>query len=715
MRCMRPVLAVGLAQILMASSVLGAQGQSPAKSTPEQTAKSRTAETITVTASRLDLLGRAISAGQGTITQSELRLRPAYRVGELLESVPGLVVTVHSGEGKANQFLMRGFNLDHGTDLATFVDDMPVNEVTHAHGQGYTDLNFLIPEMMGAIDYTKGPFNAATGDFGVAGSDRIRLVRDLPTMISGSGDTFGNERLVTGGTAHFQNGDKLLGAFETDHADGPWRYPDNFRAIKTMARYLHGTATNGFDLTGMYYRGQWRATNDQPLEAIQKGLIDRFGSLNPTDGGFSERYSLSGHYQRGDEREKWQASFYATHDRLTLWNDFTHYLVDQVNGDQFQQDETRTKVGGTLSYTRQDTLFDHIPSQTIFGIDGRYDTVFIDRRHTHQRVVLAACPDSPYGGGLYVCNADSVQEGRVAGYVQNTTHWLPWMRTVVGLREEYYQGSDLSLVTGASGHVGQALFQPKGSLIFGPWNKTELYLSAGRGFHSNDLRGVVGTFSGDRFAAGSVQTPLMTKAFSEEVGIRSTPLRHLNTQLSFWRIDFDSELIYDPDEGVNEAGPPSRRQGVEFSAQYNPLPWLELNTDIAYTHARYRTNNPGYYGIDGLYIANAPDIIWSFGVLVDTKGPWFGGVQLRWLGGYPLLEDNNLRSTGYHEVNLDVGYRFTKHLTLTVSLFNLTNSHDNAIEYGYEYRITPTAQPITGATVHPLEPVSARFALTLTL
>ncbi|MFW7267908.1 TonB-dependent receptor [Gluconacetobacter sp. Hr-1-5] len=709
MYVLRRAVAFGFLQILLASTAFAAQ-ETPAAADPDGAA-----ETVTVTASRLNLLGRALSAGQGSITEEELRLRPAYRVGELLESVPGLVATVHSGEGKANQFLMRGFNLDHGTDLASFVDDMPINEVTHAHGQGYTDLNFLIPEMMGGIDYTKGPFNAATGDFGVAGSDRIRLVEEMPDMIGGSGDTLGNERFVTGGTAHFHNGDKLLGAFETDHADGPWTYPDNFRAIKSMARYLHGTATNGFDLTGMYYRGQWRATNDQPLEAIEQHLIGRFGSLDPTDGGFSERYSLSGHYRFGGDRQKWNVSFYADHSRLALWNDFTHYLVDPVDGDQFQQDETRTKVGGTASYARSDTVLGHIPTETIFGIDGRYDTVYIDRRHTRQRVVLATCPDSPYGGGVDACNADDVQEGRVAGYVQNTTHWRPWLRTVVGLREEYYQGEDRSLVTGFSGHVGQALFQPKGSLIFGPWNRTELYLSAGRGFHSNDLRGVVGTFSGDRFTAGSVQSPLMTKAVSEEIGIRSSPLAHLATQLSFWRIDFDSELIYDPDEGVNEAGPPSRRQGIEFSAQYNPLPWMELNTDVAYSHARYRVRDPEYYGIDGRYVANAPDMIWSFGVLIDDKGPWFGGLQVRWLGGYPLLEDNSLRAKGYREVNLDVGYRFSKWLKATVSIFNLTNSHDNAIEYGYDYRISPTAGPVTGASVHPLEPISARFALTLTL
>lgn len=717
----RPAGAVIFLLISHAASALAAE-ETPLVSTLhspsehiKQPEKKLPAETITVTASRINLLGNATTAAQGTITEKELRLRPAYRVGELLESIPGLVVTTHSGEGKANQFLMRGFNLDHGTDLASFIDDIPINEVTHAHGQGYTDLNFLIPEMMGTIDYTKGPFNAAIGDFGVAGSDRIHLIKDMPTMISGSVDTFGNERLVTGGTAHFHNGDKLVGAFETDHADGPWKYPDNFRAIKSIARYLHGNGTNGFDLTGMYYRGQWRATNDQPLPAVQQKLIGPYGSLDPTDGGFTERYSLSGHYRFGDDRQKWVTSFYVDHSRLSLWNNFTHFLIDPANGDQFQQDETRTKIGGTQSYTRSDMLFSSVPTETTFGIDGRYDTIYIDRRHTSQRVVLSTCPDSPFGGGLYVCNADDVQEGRVAGYVQNTTRWMPWLRTVTGLREEYYDGKDHSLVTGFYGHVGQLLFQPKGSLIFGPWNKTELYLSAGRGFHSNDLRGVVGTFSGDRFTGGSVQTPVMTKAVSEEIGIRSTPLRHLNTQLSFWRIDFDSELIYDPDEGINESGPPSRRQGIEFSAQYNPLPWLELNTDIAYSHARYRTHDPEHYGIGGTHIANAPNMIWSFGALIDNGGPWFGGLQVRWLGAYPLLEDNSLRSKGYREVNLDVGYRFNKKLKLTVSLFNLSNSHDDAIEYGYEYRITPTAKAVTGKTFHPLEPISARFALTLTL
>lgn len=406
-------------------------------------------------------------------------------------------------------------------------------------------------------------------------------------------------------------------------------------------------------------------------------------------------------------------SFFADHSRMALWNDFTHYLVDPVDGDQFEQDETRTKVGGAASYTRSDTL-GTFRMETVFGVDGRYDTIYIDRRHTRDRVVLAHCPDSAYGGGLFVCEADDVRQGRVAGYIRNTTHWLPWLRTVVGLREEYYHGHDRSLVTGYAGGTGQSLFQPKGSVIFGPWRNTELYFSAGRGFHPNDLRGVLGTFAGDRFMQGSVHTPIMTKALSEEFGLRSTPLPHLNTQLSFWRIDFDSELTYDPDEGVNEAGPPSRRQGIEFSAQYNPLPWLELNTDVACSHARYRTHDPQAYGIDGRYVANAPDMIWSFGILLDNKGPWFGGLQVRWLGGYPLLEDNSLRAKGYREVNLDVGYRFTKRLKLTVSIFNLTNAHDDAIEYGYEYRVTPTAKAVTGASVHPLEPVSARFALAAT-
>ena len=670
----------------------------------------RAAEQISVTASRRNLLGRAGTASEGSLTAREIQLRPAYRVGQILEAVPGLVVTSHSGEGKANQFLLRGFNLDHGTDLATFVDDVPINGVSNAHGQGYTDLNFLIPETLSGVDYTKGPFHADIGDFGVAGSDHMKLADQIARQITLSAGTLGDYRAYVGGTARLGNGDRWVNAVNISHSDGPWKYPDNARSIRALTHYTHGTAQNGFDLTGMFYRGQWRATNDQPLAAFQEGLISHYGSLDPTDGGFSERYSLSGHYHLADDNWKWVTSAFVSHDRLTLWNNFTHYLDDPVHGDQQQQDETRTTVGGSSVYSRQDR-FGRIRTDTEVGVQGRYDFLYVDRRHTYQRTTLRNCPSSLEETVPYLCNADDINLGAVGLFVQNTTHWLPWLRMIVGLREDYQGGTDENLVDGSLTRKHQWLFQPKGSLVFGPWKKTEFYLSGGRGYHSNDFRSVSGSYASDEFTKGSVKVPLMTSAVSGEVGVRTTPVRHLNVQVAAFIIDFDSELSYDGDAGVTSPGPASRREGVEFSAQYNPFSWLEFNTDLSFAKARYRAGDLASYGIDGRYVTNAPSFVWSFGIIAD-RGPWYGGLQVRWLGGYPLVEDNTLRSRGYQEVNLNLGYRFTKNLKLEASVFNAFNTHAYAAQYAYDYRLTPGSAVGTGATGHPLEPVSARFALT---
>nr|WP_249199528.1 TonB-dependent receptor plug domain-containing protein [Gluconobacter sp. Dm-62] len=678
---------------------------------PQTPPKPATVEKIEVTASRRNLTGRADTASEGSITAKELELRPAYRIGQILEAIPGLVVTSHSGEGKANQFLLRGFNLDHGTDLATFVDDIPINGVSNAHGQGYTDLNFLIPELLSGVDYTKGPFHAEIGDFGVAGSDHMKLASDVANRVTLSAGTLGDYRAYFGGTVHLKNGDRWVNAFNVSHSDGPWRYPDNARSIRAMSHYTHGTALNGFDLTAMFYRGQWRATNDQPLEAIDSGMIGQYGSLDPTDGGFAERYSLSGHYRLAADNWKWLTSAYVSHNRLTLWNDFTHYLDDPINGDQQQQDETRTTVGGTSSFSREDHLAG-LRTETTMGVQGRYDFLYVDRRHTRQRITLPACPENLTPGTLDLCNGDNIRMGSLGLYISNTTHWTPWFRTVIGLREDYQGGSDDNLVDGSMTKKHQWLFQPKGSLIFGPWKKTELYLSAGKGYHSNDFRSVSGSYAADEFAKGSVSVPIMTPAVSGEIGVRTTPVTHLNLQAAVFIIDFESELSYDGDAGVTSPGPASRREGVEFSAQYNPLYWLEFNTDLSFAHARYRTSDPAYYGIGGLYVTNAPTFVWSFGMIVDTHTHWYGGLQVRWLGGYPLVEDDALRSKGYQEVNMNVGYRFTRYLRTEVSIFNMFNSHAYAAQYAYDYRLTPGSAAQFGATGHALEPISARLAVT---
>jgi outer membrane receptor protein involved in Fe transport len=711
---------ISLAAAMMAAACpCAGLAQTPQAATPApHPVPAGAIEQIVVTASRINLLGHASTASQGSITKKELELRPVYRVGQLLETVPGLVVSIHSGEGKAPQYLARGFNLDHGTDIANFVDDMPINRPSNTHGQGYSDLNFLIPETFAGLDYTKGPYYAEIGDFGSVVSDHLRLANDLPNQIILSAGTLGDERIAMTGTLHLTNGDTIAAAADISHLDGPFDPPNNFRKIATEIRYASGTATDGYSLTGMYYKGQGRFTTDQPQRAIDEGLIDRFGTLDPTDGQFSERESLDGHYAKSGDDWQFRISGYGIHSLQTLWNNFTHFLFDPINGDQEQQSEDRTTVGGETTFSYQ-TEIAGFENDIVVGVQGRHDDIYTDKRHTKDRQVLDYCESSIgfYSVGQTACNADSIQVADTGVFADVTTHWQPWLRTILGARQEFYNGTDRSLITGFKGVGSQALFQPKGSLVIGPWLQTELYISAGRGFHSDDARGVFQTLPLEGIPGLSHHTPFMAKSDGEEIGLRTTPLKNLNIQAALFEIEFASELIYDQDMGQDQAQAPSKRRGIEISAQYRPAPWIELNTDLAATKARFRTGNPESYGLNGLYIAEAPDFIGSFGAIIDHLGPWYGGAQWRILGAYPLNPDNLVRARGYSEINVDIGYTIAPRTKLQLSLYNITDQRANAFEYDYVTRLP--GEPPGGVTselqdrqVHPLEPLSARLMLT---
>ena len=718
-RFRHPLAAAPFLLWLLAGSALAQSAPAPASPAPAK--PNKTVSEVVVTGSRVNLIGRAETASQGSVTREEVELRPIARIGQLYETVPGLVVTIHSGEGKANQYLLRGFNLDHGTDFATFVDGMPVNRPTNAHGQGYSDQNFLMPQIVGGIDYTKGPYYPAIGDAGAVGSAHVRLVDELPTQLSGSISTFGDEEVFAGGTRHFSDSDRVWAALDLGHTDGPWTPPEGFRKVQAAARYSHGSGMDGFNLTGMFYQSVGRLMTDQPLRAYQEGLIDRFGTLDPSDESKSQRFSLSARYATaGDD---WQASLsaYAVRSTMTLWNDFSHYLDDPVNGDQEEQDEGRTLLGGEGAYTR-DMMFGQVSSDTTFGVQLRYDDIDLDKKHTLNRTPLAYCSiEQASGPALQVpatnfnCEADKVQLLDLAPYVENTTRWTPWLRTVFGLREEYYWASDHSLISGFSGATHQSLFQPKGSIVLGPFFNTELYVSAGRGFHSDDVRGVFGTVPLEGFTGAAGPTPLLASTTGEEIGLRTNIIARLSLQAAVFREDFRSELTYNADVGQDEASAPSRREGIEVSAQYHPTPWLELNSDLAFSKARYQ-GDLTQFGLDGPYISNAPSFIGSFGVLVDNLGPWFGGLQWRKLGAYPISDGTRLpEDKGYSEFNLDVGYKFTPTLKAQVSVFNLLNSKANAAAFYYAARIP--GEPLDGIEdyqVHPLEPISARFTVTKT-
>ena len=657
-------------------------------------------EEIQVTAQRLGLMGTASTASQGIVVNEELALTPAYRVGQLLETIPGLQVTSHSGEGKANQYLLRGYNLDHGTDLGTFVDGMPVNEPTHAHGQGYTDLNFMIPELATNIQYTKGPYYAEQGDFSSVGSVHINYLDHIDDQVSLTVGTLGYQRIFSGGSTGLGPGE-ILGAFEVQHYDGPWVHSDDLRKINAVLRYSYGDATDGFTLTAMHYHGEWNSTTDQPERAIDEGLISRYGTLDPTDGGEAQRTSLTLQYFKPAGGGELHFNAYVFENRLTLWNDFTHYLIDPVNGDQEAQHESRTAIGGTLEYSHDASLFS-IEHDALAGVVTRADFNDVSRYPTVGRQALPTADDA-----LNFHEADSVRLTSVAAFAQVTSHWTDWFRTVLGYRYDTQYGSDSGTNAGAaSGH----LLAPKGSLIFRPWESTELYLSGGRGFHSDDLRGVTAAQN-----SGVPGAPLLARQSGEEIGLRQEFTHAFTMTVAVYELRAESETTYDPDAGVDTAGPGSRRRGYEVNLTYQALRWLEFYGSYSGNHARFTTPYDDGTGHVGEYLPNAPVATGSFNVYVKNLGPWSGSLGYRYLSEYPLSSDNAVKGHGYGEWSGDAHYAFGHGWSAGLGIYNITNKHADAAEFWYVDRLP--GEPATGVAdvhVHPLEGRTGRLTIAKT-
>ncbi len=365
----------------------------------------------------------------------------------------------------------------------------------------------------------------------------------------------------------------MWAAVDLSHIDGPWDPPEHFRKINAAARFSHGDAADGFSLTAMYYKSGGGLLTDQPLRAIQAGLIGPYGTLDPSDHSDSMRWSVSGRYATQGSNWSLATSAYLIHSTMTLWNNFTHDLDDPVNGDQRQQEREshhRRRPGGLPPWTPPLPFGDN---QTVFGVQGRYDEVEVDRHHTKNRVNLFYCeleqptgPALPYAVGLDACNDDQIHLGDLAAYVQNTTHVTPWLRTILGGREELYVASDHSLTTGFRGSDHQWLFQPKGSLVIGPFYKTELYVSAGRGFHSDDVRGVFGTvpLEGEPTAAGP--TPLLAPATGYEVGLRTNIIPRLAVQVAPSARIFSPSSPTTPIPARTAPAPPAAARGSRSPA-----------------------------------------------------------------------------------------------------------------------------------------------------
>jgi outer membrane receptor protein involved in Fe transport len=654
-----------------------------------------TLDVVEVTASPEDLVGTADAASVGTVTDKQLETRPLLRPAEVLETVPGVIITQHSGDGKANQYFLRGFNLDHGTDFAVTLAGMPVNMPTHAHGQGYADLNFLIPELVKRVQYKKGPYFADEGDFSSAGAANIEYVRRLPEGVVdvGAGE-YGYRRALVAASPQAGNG-TMLYAVEAFHNDGPWDHPEDYRRVNGVLRYSHGNAQGGFALTGMFYRGEWDSTDQIPERAIESGLVSRFGALDPSDGGETHRYSLSAEWTRSDDRRFTQAGIYVIDYGLDLFSNFTFFLNDPVNGDQFEQFDRRTVSGADVSHTWIGRIGDTDTEHRV-GLRLRNDDI--------GEVALYATRERHR---LSTVRNDRVQQTSIGTYYQNATQWTDWFRSVAGLRGDAYRFHVESDDDANSGTDHDGITSPKLSLIFGPWSRTEYFVNMGYGFHSNDARGA--TIKVDPTTGTPVErvSPLV-RAKAAELGLRTAIVPHLQSTIAFWRLDIDSELVFVGDAGTTEASFPSRRRGVEWTNYYTPTAWLTIDADLAWSHARFE-DNPAGDRIPGAIERTA-----SVGVGVSNLGGWFGGLRLRHFGPRPLIEDNSVRSDESTLVNLLVGYRPAKALRVTMEVLNLFDREVSDIDYYYESQLAGEPAPVADIHTHPAEPRTVRLTLAAT-
>jgi hypothetical protein len=639
-----------------------------------------------------NLIGEADSPAQGQVGAAELAARPFLRRGELLEVIPGLIITQHSGDGKANQYFLRGFNLDHGTDFATTVDGMPVNLPSNAHGQGYSDLNFIIPELVQSISYEKGTYYAPNGDFSAAGAAQFHLADTLPRGFAkvevGQDDFY---RFVAADSFKSPGGGATTVGLEYGYYNGPWVNPEDASHLTGYARHVWTSGDNEFALTFIGYHAAWNSTDQVPQRAIDTGIISRFGAIDPSDGGTTSRLNLDFNWIHSEAGGKTQLNFYALYYRLGLYSDFTYFLDDPVHGDQFAQRDRRGVFGGSGSKDWTAQIAGKKVTATV-GFQERSDIISLGLLHTENRGVINPVDLSSvheYSGGVYA-------EGKV--------QLSEWFKVQAGLRGDAaaFDVDDSNPLN--SGKRTAAILSPKLNIVLGPWNKTEFYVDAGEGFHSNDARGTVEHVDPQDGSPVQPVTPLV-RAEGVEIGARTAVIPGLVSTVSLWALDLDSELIFDGDAGGTDASGPTRRYGVEFANFYRISPSLALDADVSFTHARYREETNGGYDI-----ANSIGTVVSAGATANFGHGWFGSLRERYFGPQPIIETGEVYEPSSLTFNGRIGWR-QRDWEFAVDALNIFNRQNDDIAYYYASRLPgEPADGVNDVHLHPAEPFMLRFS-----
>ncbi len=640
-------------------------------------------------------IGLATAASEGHIGHADLALRPIGRVGELLESVPGLIATQHSGSGKANQYFLRGFNLDHGTDFATFFDGVPLNFRSHGHGQGYTDLNFVIPELVEAIDYRKGAYRADVGDFGGAGASFLSTYDVLPDSIASV--TYGSYHFARGLAAtniETDAGNGIL-ALEARTNDDPYDLDANLLHLNGFAKWTTDLAGGTLRASATGYHARWNSTDQIPDRAI--GSPDptinepRLGFVDPDLGGDTTRVGATLDWREDDDTPLSASTYFLYYD-FQLFSNFTYFLDDPVNGDEFEQRDRRFAWGAKVGQDFAPTVFGR-PLEISTGFDTRVDRIpdlGLFRTDARQRVSIV--------------RRDAVTEwsGSLFGEARHSP--VDWLTVVAGVRGDLFAFDvDTRAGVGAGTNSGaevDALVSPKLSLILRPHEDYELYLNGGGGFHSNDARGTtIGIDPAEGTPVGAVDG--LARQWGSEAGARWQPSERFHLTGAVWFLTSESELVFVGDAGTTEPKGSSKRFGVELTAFLRPIEWLALDASYAWSDARFDDLPSGEDRIPG-----ALEHVISAGATV-TAGAFSSSLRVRHFGAYPLIEDNTQRAGSTTLVNLGGAYTW-KRVTFDLTVVNLFDSKDDDIQYFYESQLAGEAAPVEDVHRHPAEPRQLR-------
>ena len=646
-------------------------------------------EEVVVWGRSLQLIGTADSASQGVIGYADFSTRPIARVGELVEVVPGMIATQHSGPGKANQYFLRGFNLDHGSDFSTFFDGMPVNMRTHAHAQGYMDLNFIIPEIIERIDFQKGPYFADTGDFSLAGSNSMKtydvLEEGFSELTLGSRDEI---RFVTANSFDFAEG-SLLYALEHQQTNGFYDLEQDVRKLNGLLKYTGDFAGVPSRITLSAYDSEWTSTNQVPQRAVNSGLIDRFGFIDPDLGGESYRYSITGNFELA---ESWDLNLYASSYYMSLINNPTYLLNDPINGDEFEQEDERRLFGGTLRNEAEIELFG-VPVRRTVGSDIRYDNVDeLNLFNTLSRRRISTIRE------------DKAEEFSIGAFGELQFLVTDALRATVGVRYDYYDGEVDAFRSQNSGSDDDSLWQPNIGLAYRLNENLEFYGNYGHGFHSNDVRAAVNTV--DPVTGDPTESlEMLVEGKGSEIGFRYDTLEGFNLSAAYYTLKMDSELVFVGDAGTTEPGDPSRRDGIEVTSFWEISDQLVFDISGAKSDGHFIGLPSGENAIP-----DAHDLVYGAGLTYAGGNGWTSSLRVRHFGDAALTEDEVVEKGSSTLLHFGLSYE-QDNWEIGLDILNLLDEEDDDIAYWFESQLPGEAAAVEDIHFHPADPRTVRVLM----